>query len=424
VANAKTETKKKSKGAKQVSKKGNGVKAAADGAATAPKLKLPGKRTSMELLATMILIRRFEEEAGRQYQKAKAGGFLHLAIGEEATIVGTTSVMREDDYLIGTYRTHGHAIARGTDPKNVMAELFGRVDGTSGGRGGSMHIFDLEHRFMGGYGIVGGSLPLAAGFGLTSDYLGEDSVTVCMIGDGASNTGNFGETMNLAALWKLPVVFLVENNLYGMGTSIERHSAVTDLSRKAEGYGVPGVRVDGMDVLAVRETVSEHIRLAREERKPTLVEAFTYRYRGHSAADPEVYREKEEVEEWQRKDPIETFAARLVAEDVITEKDVESIRADAEETVIAAVEFAEASPEPPLDSLYDHLYVVGEQVPGWYAVDERTPDTHPGEEEREASERARQLAERGAAYAGPGAQGRGADEGDRPDDEAPPEEAG
>ena len=256
-----------------------------------------------------MLIRRFEEEAGRQYQRAKAGGFLHLAIGEEATIVGTTSVMRPEDYLIGTYRTHGHAIARGTDPKRVMAELFGRVDGTSGGRGGSMHIFDLEHRFMGGYGIVGGNLPLAAGLALSSDYRGTDEVTVCMFGDGASNTGNFGETMNLAALWSLPVVFLVENNLYGMGTALERHSAVPDLSHKAEGMGVPGVRVDGMDVLAVRETVAEHIRIAREDRKPTMIEAFTYRYRGHSAADPEVYREKEEVEEWQRKDPIETFAA-------------------------------------------------------------------------------------------------------------------
>src|SRR4029077_19617597 len=248
--------------------------------------------------------RRFEEEAGRQYQQAKAGGFLHLAIGEEATIVGTTSVMRPEDYLIGTYRTHGHAIARGTDPKRVMAELFGRVDGTSGGRGGSMHIFDLEHRFMGGYGIVGGNLPLAAGLALSSDYQGSDAVTVCMFGDGASNTGNFGETMNLAALWKLPLVFLVENNLYGMGTAIERHSAVTDLSRKAEGLGVPGVRVDGMDVLAVRETVAEHLRMARAERQPTLVEAFTYRYRGHSAADPEVYRTKEEHERGHKKHPV------------------------------------------------------------------------------------------------------------------------
>jgi pyruvate dehydrogenase E1 component alpha subunit len=396
----------------------------AGGAAQTKKLKLPAKKESRELLAKMALIRRFEEEAGRQYQKAKAGGFLHLAIGEEATIVGTTSVMRDEDYLIGTYRTHGHAIARGTEPKRVMAELFGRVDGTSGGRGGSMHIFDAEHRFMGGYGIVGGSLPLAAGFGLSSEYLGEDWVTVCMFGDGASNTGNFGETMNLAALWKLPVVFLVENNLYGMGTSLERHSAVTDLSKKAEGYGVPGVRVDGMDVLAVRETVTEHIRLAREERKPTLVEAFTYRYRGHSAADPEVYRKKEEVQEWQRKDPIETFAARLTEEGVISEDDLEEIRAEADRIVTEAVEFADASPEPPLESLYDHLYVYGEQVPGWYAVDERSPDTHPGEEEREAGQRAKQLAERGAAYAGPGAATERAADGDRPDTDSPPEEAG
>src|SRR5688572_25626606 len=277
---------------------------------------LPDAATCYELLARMALIRRFEEEAGRQYQKAKAGGFLHLAIGEEATIVGTTSVMRDDDYLIGTYRTHGHAIARGTEPKHVMAELFGREDGTCRGRGGSMHIFDLENRFMGGYGIVGGNLLLAAGLALASQYKGEDSITVCMFGDGASNTGNFGETMNLAALWKLPIVFMVENNLYGMGTSVERHSAVTDLSRKAEGLGVSGVRVDGMDVLAMRERVAEHVQIAREERRPTLIEAFTYRFRGHSAADPEVYREKEEVEEWRAKDPIITFQDRLIAEDV------------------------------------------------------------------------------------------------------------
>jgi pyruvate dehydrogenase E1 component subunit alpha len=371
----------------------------ADGKRGARKPKLPDEKTCRELLSLMALIRRFEEEAGRQYQRAKAGGFLHLGIGEEATIVGTTSVMRDDDYLIGTYRTHGHAIARGTDPKNVMAELFGRQDGTSGGRGGSMHIFDLERRFMGGYGIVGGNLPLAAGLALSSDYRGTDEVTVCMFGDGASNTGNFGETMNLAALWSLPVVFLVENNLYGMGTSLERHSAVTDLSHKAEGMGVPGVRVDGMDVLQVRETVSEHIRLAREERKPTLVEAFTYRYRGHSAADPEVYREKEEVEEWQEKDPIETFAARLVKEKVLSAADVDAIREQADRTVTEAAEFADNSPEPPLDSLYDHLYVLGDQVPGWYGVDERSPDSHAAEEERGATERARQLAERGAEYA-------------------------
>jgi pyruvate dehydrogenase E1 component alpha subunit len=377
--------------------------ASADGDAGAEKKggagSLPDAKTSRELLAKMLLIRRFEEEAGRQYQKAKAGGFLHLAIGEEATIVGTASVLRDDDYLIGTYRTHGHAIARGTDPKRVMAELFGRVDGTSRGRGGSMHIFDAEHRFMGGYGIVGGNLPLAAGFALASDYKGEDSVTVCMFGDGATNTGNFGETMNLAALWKLPVVFIVENNLYGMGTSLERHSAVTDLSKKAEGYGLPGERANGMDVIAVREAVTEHIRIAREDRKPTLLEVVTYRFRGHSAADPEVYREKEEVEEWRKKDPIDAFAGRLVKEGHLDEDEVEKLRAEAEETVTAAVEFADASPEPPLETLYENLYVLSDTT-GWYAVDERSPEPHPGEREHEAGEEAQKLAEAGAAYAG------------------------
>jgi pyruvate dehydrogenase E1 component alpha subunit len=390
--------------------------AEADGAAASAR-PLPDADTALELLETMALIRRFEEEAGRQYQKAKAGGFLHLAIGEEATIVGTTSVMQPDDYLIGTYRTHGHAIARGTEPKHVMAELFGRVDGTSGGRGGSMHVFDGERRFMGGYGIVGGNLPLAAGLALASDYKGTDEVTVCMFGDGASNTGNFGETMNLAALWRLPVVFILENNLYGMGTSVERHSAVTDFSRKAEGLGVPGVRVDGMDVLAMRETVAEHIRIAREERRPTMVEAFTYRYRGHSAADPEVYRTKEEVAEWRKKDPIELFADRLEAEDVLAEGARDEMRERIEARITDAVEFADASPEPPLDTLYHHLYVIGEQVPGWYAVDERAPQPFAGEREgQELTGEAKRLAEAGAAYGGQAASPAGRKEGETLED--------
>jgi pyruvate dehydrogenase E1 component subunit alpha len=359
---------------------------------------LPDAATCYELLARMALIRRFEEEAGRQYQRAKAGGFLHLAIGEEATIVGTVSAMREEDFLIGTYRTHGHAIARGTEPKRVMAELFGRIDGTSGGRGGSMHIFDAEKRFMGGYGIVGGNLPIAAGLALASQYKGEDAVTVCMFGDGASNTGNFGETMNLAALWKLPIFFLVENNLYGMGTAVERHSAQTDLSKKAEGYGVPGTRVDGMDVLAVREGVAAGLRQAREEQRPTLLEAFTYRYRGHSAADPEVYREREEVEEWRHKDPIESFARRCVEADVLGEREVTQAREEAERAVTAAAEFAEASPEPALDTMYESLYARTEEA-GWYAVDERSPEPHRGEREEQMPAAARELAEAGAAYA-------------------------
>ena len=388
--------------------------------------KLPDASTCYELLRQMALIRRFEEEAGRQYQRAKAGGFLHLAIGEEATIVGTTSVMEPDDYLIGTYRTHGHAIARGTDPKNVMAELFGREDGTARGRGGSMHIFDGDRRFMGGYGIVGGNLPIAAGLALASDYKGTDEVTVCMFGDGASNTGNFGETMNLAALWRLPIVFLVENNLYGMGTAIERHSAVTDLSRKAEGLGVPGERVDGQDVVAIRECVTDHLEIARRDRRPTLVEAFTYRYRRHSAADPEVYRDKQEVEEWQRRDPIEIFARRLIDAGTIAEDELEAIREEVDREVVAAVEFADASPEPPLDSLYDNLYVLAGEHEGWFAVDERTPDAFRGEREREAAadERVRELHEAGASYGGQNPRsGGGSGEGPVTETDAPADQA-
>jgi pyruvate dehydrogenase E1 component alpha subunit len=356
---------------------------------------LPDRDTCLDLLGQMTLIRRFEEEANRQYNRAKAGGFLHLAIGEEATIVGTTSVMRPEDNLIGTYRTHGHALARGTPANAVMAEIFGRVDGASGGRGGSMHISDIDRRFFGGHGIVGGNLPLATGLALASQYQGTDQVTVCMFGDGATNSGNFGETMNLAALWGLPVLFLVENNLYGMGTSIERHSAVTDLSQKARGYGIEGERIDGMDLLAVREGVAAHLEKVREESRPTLVEAFTYRFRGHSAADPEVYREEEEVLEWREKDPIHRFADLCVKQGVLTEADVEEVAREANQTVEEAVEFADRSPEPPLESLYDNLYVVSETM-GWYAVDERSPEPHRGERSDEAPEVARRLAEEGA----------------------------
>src|SRR6201981_1958893 len=210
---------------------------------------LPEPDVAREWLRTMLVIRRFEERAGEMYAKAKIGGFLHLAIGEEATIVGAVRAMREDDYLISTYRSHGHALARGTSPDAVMAERVGKETGCSRGRGGSMHMFDLERRFMGGYGIVGGNLPIAAGFGLASDYLGTGDATLCTFGDGASNQGTFGETMNLAALWKLPVVFMVTNNQFGMGTALERHTAQTDLHRRGDGFGVPGMRCDGMDVI-------------------------------------------------------------------------------------------------------------------------------------------------------------------------------
>ena len=266
---------------------------------------LPEADVAREWLATMMLIRRFEERAGEMYAKAKVGGFLHLAIGEEATIVGSTRALRDQDYLISTYRSHGHTLARGTRPERASWPSSSAAStGCCKGRGGSMHMFDLEKRFMGGYGIVGGNLPIAAGFALASDYHGLDEATLCQFGDGASNQGTFGETMNLAALWKLPVVFMVTNNQFGMGTSLERHSAVTDLLRKGEGFGVPGMRCDGMDVLDTYDVTTEALRIAREERRPVLVEAITYRFRGHSMADPEEYRTKEQVDEWRKRDPI------------------------------------------------------------------------------------------------------------------------
>jgi pyruvate dehydrogenase E1 component alpha subunit len=305
-----------------------------------------------EWLEAMLLIRRFEERAGQMYSKAKVGGFLHLAIGEEATIVGAVRAMRAEDYLISTYRSHGHAIARGTDPKRVMAELFGKETGVSGGRGGSMHMFDGSKRFMGGYGIVGGNLPLAAGIALSSDYRGTDEVTVCVFGDGAANQGTFGETLNLAALWNLPVVFMVTNNQFGMGTSLERHTAQTDLHVRGQGFGVPGLRCDGMDVVDTYEVMTEAIEKVRSERKPILVEAVTYRFAGHSVADPEEYRDKEQVEEWREQDPIPGYAERLE----LSEDDVEKLDEAAIARIDEAVAFAEESDFPPPESIYDHVY--------------------------------------------------------------------
>jgi pyruvate dehydrogenase E1 component alpha subunit len=363
---------------------------------------LPDKDTCLTVLEKMLVIRRFEERAGEMYAKAKIGGFLHLCIGEEATIVGATQALRDNDYLMSTYREHGQAIARGTPPGEVMAELFGRVDGCSKGRGGSMHLFDMERRFLGGYGIVGGSLPLSAGVALANDYMENEDVILSMMGDGATNQGTFGETMNLAALWKLPVVFVIINNQFGMGTALHRHSAITDLSLKSEGYGVPGTRCDGMDVLDVHDVVTQALRCAREERKPQLVEAVTYRFRGHSMADPEEYRSKDEVEEWRGRDPIQAFGKRLVDESVITQDQFEELDEKAIQTVDEAVQFADQSPFPDLDSLYDDVYVFTGDVPGWWTVDERTPEVHRGEREREAGDLPHRLAEAGAAYANVG----------------------
>jgi len=350
---------------------------------------LPERDQAREWLEAMMLIRRFEERAGEMYAKAKVGGFLHLAIGEEATIVGAVRALGDGDYLISTYRSHGHALSRGADPNRVMAELFGREEGVSHGRGGSMHMFDLENRFMGGYGIVGANLPLAAGMALASDYKGTDDVTLCVFGDGASNQGTFGETLNLAALWRLPVVFMVTNNQFGMGTSLERHSAVTALHRRGEGFGVPGMQCDGMDVLDTHAVICEALRQAREDRRPVLVEAITYRFRGHSMADPEEYRTKEQVGEWRKRDPIQVFSKRLEEEGVLEEGEAEKLDHEVVGRVDAAVKFADRAPFPPPESLYDDIYVLGDQVKGWYSVDERSAGVHRGEHEREIAKKKR-----------------------------------
>jgi pyruvate dehydrogenase E1 component alpha subunit len=382
---------------------------------------LPEPEAAREWLATMQLIRRFEERAGELYAKAKIGGFLHLAIGEEATIVGAARALRDTDYLISTYRSHGHAIARGTPPEAVMAELFGKEGGCSRGRGGSMHMFDLERRFMGGYGIVGGNLPIAAGFGLSAELLETGDATLCMLGDGATNQGTFGETMNLAALWRLPVVFMVTNNQFGMGTALERHSAVTDLQRKGEGFGVPGVECDGMDVADTYRVVCDALKRAREERQPVLIEAITYRFRGHSMADPEEYRTREQVAEWRRRDPIALWAARLVEDGVLDESGGEQLDSAAVAKVDEAAAFADSSPFPAPESLYDDVYVLGDQLRGWYSVDERGPEPHRGEREREMDADqipAREIYDRHASGPHEGTEERPADEASADDEDA------
>src|SRR6266704_750345 len=276
-----------------------------------------------QLLGDMLLIRRFEEKAAEGYALGKIGGFLHLYIGEEAVAVGTTSMLRADDFAISAYREHGHCLAKGSDPKRVMAELYGRRDGLSKGKGGSMHLFDRSTNFLGGHAIVGAHLPIAAGVGFAIKYQGGDQVIVCYFGDGAVPEGEFHESMNLAALWKLPVIFLCENNRYAMGTSVERALAQTEIWKFGQTYGIPAERVDGMDVLAVREAVARAVTRARQQKTPSLLEADTYRYRGHSMRDPAgaVYRTKEEVEREKLRDPIVLFCEKLLAAEVLSEAD-------------------------------------------------------------------------------------------------------
>ena len=310
------------------------------------------------LLGEMMLIRRFEEKAAENYALGKIGGFLHLSIGEEAVAVGAISTLRPDDYVISTYREHGHCLAKGSDPRRAMAELFGRRDGLSKGKGGSMHLFDRSTNFLGGHAIVGAHLPLAVGVGFAIKYQEGDQVIVCFFGDGAVPEGEFHESLNLAALWKLPVVFICENNRYAMGTSIERALAQQEIYKFAGVYGIPGEPVDGMDVLAIHESVARAVAQARTEKTPILIEARTYRFRGHSMRDPAgaVYRTKEEVEREKLRDPIVLFRERIVKGGLLAEADVQLLEKEANDRIDEAVAFADASPEPPLEWLLTDIF--------------------------------------------------------------------
>jgi pyruvate dehydrogenase E1 component alpha subunit len=309
-----------------------------------------------DMFERMNLIRRFEERAAEEYMKGNIGGFLHLAIGEEAAVVGTISALRPTDPITSTYREHGQALARGSDPKAVMAELFGRATGICGGLGGSMHLMDRERHFYGGYGIVGGSIPLAVGLAWAIHYRKEDGVALAMFGDGAVNQGVLAEVMNMAELWNLPVVFFVLNNQYGMGTAVERASAEPDLFKRAEAFSMPARQVDGMDVLAVHEVVREAARLARDERQPSMIEARAYRYRGHSMSDPDTTRATEEKERWQARDPLVTFERILLGEGVMTREEIDEVRQRVAGVVEDAVAFADASPSVAESQLARHVY--------------------------------------------------------------------
>jgi pyruvate dehydrogenase E1 component alpha subunit len=313
------------------------------------------------LLHDMLLIRRFEEKAAEAYALGKIGGFLHLSIGEEAVAAGASSALRPDDYAISTYREHGHCLAKGSDPRRAMAELFGRRDGLSKGKGGSMHLFDKAHNFLGGHAIVGAHLPLAAGVAFAIKYQGGDQVVLCYFGDGAVPEGEFHEAMNLAALWRLPVTYLCENNRYAMGTSLERALAETEIWKFGRAYNMPCEAVDGMDVLAIREAVARAVERARRDQSPSLIEARTYRFRGHSMRDPAgaVYRTKDEVEREKLRDPIVLFRDRVVGDGLLTEADVRALEKDVNDVVDEAVAFAEASPEPPDEWLLTDIFKEG-----------------------------------------------------------------
>jgi pyruvate dehydrogenase E1 component alpha subunit len=310
----------------------------------------------IKMYRQMLLIRRIEERIAECYGEGKIGGFTHLYIGQEAVAVGAISALNRDDYVIDTYRDHGHFLVRGGDPKALMAELFGRSTGVCKGKGGSMHLADAEHYFYGGTGIVGGSIPIAAGLGLASAYRDDDRITMAFFGDGATNQGVWHEGLNFATVWNLPVIFVCENNFYGIGTDVRLSSAYTEVHKKAAGYGIPGYLINGMDVMEVRQRCEEVVRLVRGGAGPALIEARCYRYQGHSMTDPGRYRARAEEELWRKRDPIPRLAKQALAEGVLSQERLDELEREVEAEVEDAVRFADESPEPGPETLYEHMF--------------------------------------------------------------------
>lgn len=314
------------------------------------------KETYLKWFEEMTLMRKFEEKTAQLYGQQKIRGFCHLYIGQEAVVSGTMSAITKEDNIITAYRDHAHALACGISANEVMAELYGKVTGCSGGKGGSMHMFSKEHRFFGGHGIVGGQIPLGAGIALAEQYLGTKNLCVCYFGDGAARQGALHETFNMAMLWKLPVIFVCENNEYAMGTSVERTTNLLDLYKIGHGYGMPSFQVDGMQCETVHAAVAEAAERARSGNGPTFLEIKTYRYRGHSMSDPAKYRTKEELEEYKQQDPIERVKKTILSKKWATEAELEQTEVQLEQLVLASVEFAENSEYPSADALYTNIY--------------------------------------------------------------------
>jgi pyruvate dehydrogenase E1 component alpha subunit len=312
--------------------------------------------TLVKIFHQMVLIRRFEEKCAESYSLGKIGGFCHLYIGQEAVGVGAISALRPDDYVLTSYREHGQAIAKGISPEAVMAELYGKAGGCSHGKGGSMHLFDADVNFLGGHAIVGGQIPLATGVAFASKYKETDQVTLCFFGEAAVNQGAFHESLNMAQLWKLPCIYICENNMYGMGTSLQRAMSSQNVASKARSYELASESVDGMDVLKMREATQRAIKRAREESLPTLIEARTYRYMGHSMSDPGNYRTRAEIEKYQERDPIKIFTKTLADNGLLSDSEIAEIEAQVKEEVEKSIRFADESPLPDPKELYTDVY--------------------------------------------------------------------